>query len=75
MRVMHIAVEGATLGLQDDRGFWPFIERFISAMAGEPGYLNRIRRPDGGCNYRARGTYELGFVAASEEIRVELCIR
>lgn len=71
---MKITVEGSYPGRSDS--FWTEIEKAIGVLVGESdGVLTRISRPDGQCNYRAHGTYELQYSAPWSEHAVTLELR
>jgi hypothetical protein len=56
--------------------FWPEIERAIGVLTGEAdGKLTRIARPDGQCNYRDYGRYELTYTAKWSEHEIVLELR
>jgi hypothetical protein len=40
---------------------WKGLQRLINEALDTPGRLTRIRRDDGGCNYRTHGAYTLTF--------------
>jgi hypothetical protein len=68
---MKITVEGCRPMASEI--FWPSIEEAIGALTGETdGVLTRISRPDGKCNYRDYGTYELTYSAPWFEHQVTL---
>ena len=53
--------------------FWPHIARAIGALTGESeGKLTRVARPDGKCNYRDYGVYELTYTAPWSEHKITL---
>ena len=68
---MRITVEGSSPGRS--MSFWTEIERAVGVLCGEPdGKLMRLSRPDGQCNYRAHGVYELTYTAPESEHKVTL---
>lgn len=71
---MTITVEGSWP--KRALGFWPAIEQAIGALCGETdGKLTRINRPDGQCDYRAHGEYELTYITKWSEHQIKLILR
>lgn len=50
---------------------WEDIQHVISSALDTDGVLTRIRRIDGGCNYRAPGRYDLEYFDGRNIVKVE----
>ena len=50
---------------------WESLEQIIKEATNKPqGRLVRISRQDNGCNYRAPGTYSLGFRQSNSDMNI-----
>jgi hypothetical protein len=71
MRTIKITAEGAKHAPS-----WETFQLFLRALLDEDpasnlGRITRIRRQDGGCDYRAAGLYDVLFVNKSEVAKFE----
>jgi len=54
---------------------WEGLEMALKESLDAPrGYLTRISRDDGGCDYRALGTYTLEFTTPTETTTVKVSV-
>ncbi len=67
---MTITINGAK-----QTGSWTTLETLVSEVTGLDGRFTRIGRPDGSCDYRQPGEYDVTFTPeAGNDVEIRLIV-